>query len=127
MHGNYDVMGRLVRARREDDGSLSVKRGGRWENVAPTADVTRIDTTTDQEIEAQIAEDDAEAARDSAAWARRVRRRTGLSQAEFARRIALPVAMVRGWERDGVPHGPAGTLLRVIDRAPEVAMAVLAA
>ncbi|MGE0259912.1 MAG: helix-turn-helix domain-containing protein [Alphaproteobacteria bacterium] len=29
---------------------------------------------------------------------RRVRRRAGLSQAEFARRIGLSVATMRGWE-----------------------------
>lgn len=120
-------MGRLVRARMDGNGSVSVKRRGRWGRVTPTADLARIDATTDEEIAVQEAEDEAEAARDSAAWARRVRRRTGLSQTEFARRIGTSALTVRQWERDGVPHGPVGTLLRLIDRAPDVAMAILAA
>jgi putative transcriptional regulator len=111
----------------EADGAVSIKQGRRWEAVVPTADLSRVDATTEEDIARQQAEDDAEAARDSAAWAGRVRRRTGLSQAEFARRIGISTVTVRQWERDGVPYGMAGTLLRLIDRAPEAARAVLAA
>jgi putative transcriptional regulator len=116
-----------VRARLEPDGSVSIRQNGRWEPAISRADWARVDATTEVEIAVQIAEDDAEAARGAAAWAKRVRRRTGLSQGEFAARIGVPTATVRSWERQGAPLGAAGTLLRLIERAPEVAMAVLAA
>ena len=71
--------------------------------------------------------DDAEAAKDAAAWVRRVRRRAGLSQAEFARRIGLSVVTVRGWEQGKLaPQGAARALLRVIDRVPEAVLALSA-
>jgi putative transcriptional regulator len=95
--------------------------------VAPRADWTRVDATTEAEIERQAALDDAEAAQDAAAWVRRVRRRAGLSQAEFARRIDVSVATVRGWEKGSrVPQGTARALLRVIDRVPEAVLALSA-
>ena len=71
-------------------------------------------------------EDDAEARRDAAAYARRVRRRTGLSQAAFAARIGVPLDTVRNWEQGKpAPAGPARALLRVLDRMPEAALAAL--
>lgn len=127
IYGNSGAMGRLVRARLEADGTVSVRQGSRWERVVSTADVSRIDATTEEDIARQQAEDDAEAARNSAAWARRVRRRTGLSQAEFGPRIGVSTLTVRQWEREGVSPGPTGTLLRRIERAPEAARAVPAA
>jgi putative transcriptional regulator len=120
-------MARLVRARLEADGSVSIKHDRVWKRAPSQTDWARIDATTEEKITAQLAEDDAEAARDSAGWARRVRRRTGFSQVEFARRLGVTTTTVRDWERQGVPHGPVGALFRLIDRAPEVAMAVLAA
>ena len=82
--------------------------GGPWEPVEPRTDSARLDATTEADIEAQAAFDDAEAAKGAAAWVRRVRRRAGLSQAEFARRIALSVATVRGWEQGKLtPQGAA--------------------
>jgi putative transcriptional regulator len=54
--------------------------------IAPRADWSRVDATQ-EEIAAQIAEDEVEAMRDAAAWARRVRRKVGLSQVAFARLI----------------------------------------
>jgi putative transcriptional regulator len=117
-----------VTARLEPDGTVLVKQNGQWQRVEPRVDWSRVDATTEEEIAAQIAEDEAEAARDAAAWARRVRRRLGLSQTEFARRIDVPLVVVRRWERgDAFPEGAARTLLRLIDRAPEAALAVLAA
>ena len=98
-----------------------------WEPVEPRSDWTRVDANTEAEIERQAAFDDAEAAQDAAAWVRRVRRRAGLSQAEFARRIGISVATVRGWEQGKlVPQGAARALLRVIDRVPEAVLALSA-
>ncbi len=61
-----------------------------------------------------------------AAYARGVRARTKLTQAEFAARIGVPIETVRNWEQGKrSPRGPARALLKVIDGAPDVAFAVL--
>lgn len=61
-----------------------------------------------------------------AAYARNVRGQTGLTQTAFAARIGVPVETVRNWEQGKrSPRGPARALLRVIERAPEAAFAVL--
>jgi putative transcriptional regulator len=94
--------------------------------ITPRTDWSRVDATTVQEIATQITQDEAEAMRDAAAYARRVRRRVGLSQVAFARRIGVPVDTVRNWEQGKrAPQGPARALLRIIDRAPETALQAL--
>ena len=61
-----------------------------------------------------------------AAYARGVRARTKLTQAQFAARIGVPIETVRNWEQGKrSPRGPARALLKVIDAAPDVAFAVL--
>ncbi len=63
-----------------------------------------------------------------AAYARGVRARTKLTQAQFASRIGVPIETVRNWEQGKrSPRGPARALLKVIDKAPQVAFAVLSA
>ena len=63
-----------------------------------------------------------------AAYARNVRGRTGLTQTAFAAQIGVPVETVRNWEQGKrSPRGPARALLKVIERAPEAAFAVLGA
>ena len=49
-----------------------------------------LDGTSEEEIALQERQDDAEATRDMARFARRVRQRLGLAQVEFARRIDVP-------------------------------------
>ena len=62
-----------------------------------------------------------------AAYAKGVRARTRLTQAEFAARIGVPIETVRNWEQGKrSPRGPARALLKVIDRAPQAAFAALA-
>jgi len=57
-----------------------------------------------------------------------LRRRLGLTQAQFAARFGFSVATLRHWERgDRIPHGPALVLLNLIDREPGAVMRVLAA
>jgi putative transcriptional regulator len=64
---------------------------------------------------------------DDAAYARSLRTRSKLTQAEFAARIGVPVETVRNWEQGKrSPRGPARALLRLIELAPETAFAVLA-
>jgi len=63
-----------------------------------------------------------------AAYARNVRGQTGLTQTAFAAQIGVPVETVRNWEQGKrSPRGPARALLKVIERAPEAAFAVLGA
>lgn len=49
-----------------------------------------------------------------------VRKKTGLSQEEFARRYRINLGTLRNWEQ-GVrqPEGPARVLLMVLDKEPE--------
>lgn len=89
-------------------------------------DPDRVDATTETDIARQQLEDDAEAIQAEARFARRVRRRLGLSQAEFARRIDVSVETIRNWEQGKrCPTGPAKALLKVLDKAPEAALAAL--
>lgn len=107
--------GSLIRADKQERGSLK----GR-------IDSARVDGTTEAEIARQAASDDEALRRDAAAYARRVRRRTGLTQAAFAARIGVPLDTVRNWEQGKrLPAGPAKALLRVLDRAPEAALTAL--
>jgi putative transcriptional regulator len=128
MGGNESDMAR-VKARVEADGSVWQQRPGQpWERVEPRSDWAKVDATMEGEIARQAKVDETEAAAAAACWARRVRRRIGLSQSEFARRIGVPVETVRDWERGrSAPEGAARTLLRLIDRMPEAALAALAA
>jgi putative transcriptional regulator len=57
-----------------------------------------------------------------------LRKRLGLTQAQFAARFGFSVATLRHWERgDRTPHGPALVLLNLIDREPQAVMRALAA
>jgi putative transcriptional regulator len=62
-----------------------------------------------------------------AAYARRVRAATHMTQAQFAARLGVPVETVRNWEQGKrAPRGPARALLKLIERAPDLAFAALA-
>jgi putative transcriptional regulator len=89
-------------------------------------DPERVDATTETDIARQAAADEAEAAQDVARFVRRLRLRLGLSQAEFAERINVPLDTIRNWEQGKrCPTGAAKALLRVLDKAPEAALAAL--
>jgi putative transcriptional regulator len=95
--------------------------------VKGRVDLLRVDATTEADIQRHAAEDDAASAQDAAAYTRRVRRRTGLTQAAFAARIGVPLDTVRNWEQGKrLPAGPAKALLKILDRAPEAALSALA-
>jgi putative transcriptional regulator len=117
----------MVRARLKADQTIvEILPDGSERVITPRTDWSRVDATTEEEIAAQIAQDEAEAMRDAAAYARRVRRKVGLSQVAFARRIGVPVDTVRNWEQGKrAPQGPARALLRIIDRAPQTALQAL--
>ena len=108
------------------DRRLMRERDGVIETLLRRVDRARLAATTEVEIAAQEAEDEAEARDAAAAYARRVRRRTGLTQAAFAARIGVPLDTVRNWEQGKrAAAGPARALLRVLDRPPEAALAAL--
>ena len=67
-----------------------------------------------------------EAPRSDATYARNIRGATRLTQAEFAARIGVPIETVRNWEQGKrSPTGAAKALLKVLDKAPEAALAAL--
>ena len=58
--------------------------------------------------------------RDMGKFVRRVRKRLGFTQHEFARRIDVPQDTIWNWEQGKRrPTGAAKALLRVLDKAPE--------
>lgn len=89
-------------------------------------DAARVDATTEAEIQAQMIADDLEAMQDAAKFARRVRKRLGLSQAELSQRIEVSVETIRNWEQGRrSPTGAAKALLKILDRAPEASLSAL--
>lgn len=89
-------------------------------------DRARVDATTEADIARQAAADEAQAMQDAARFARRVRKRLGFSQAEFAERIDVSLDTIRNWEQGKrSPTGAAKALLKVLEKAPEAALAAL--
>ncbi|WP_207459143.1 helix-turn-helix domain-containing protein [Azospirillum sp. SYSU D00513] len=117
-----------AKAELKPDGSVThFGPGGHTAPAVAGIDWAKVDATTEAEISRQAAQDDAEAALDAAAYARRVRRKVGLSQSVFARKVGVPVSTVRNWEQGTrSPQGAARALLRVIDKAPETVLNALA-
>jgi len=57
---------------------------------------------------------------------RDLRRRSRLTQLEFAARLGVPVETIRNWEQGKrAPRGPARALLAVIAHSPETVFAAL--
>lgn len=89
-------------------------------------DVARVDAVGDADIAHQAAADDRAAAQDAAQFARQVRHRLGLSQAEFALRIDVSLETIRNWEQGKrSPTGAAKALLRLLHKAPQLALRTL--
>ena len=85
-----------------------------------------VDGTTERDISRHIAVDDAEAMLEAAKYARRVRKRLGLSQAELSKRIDVSLDTIRNWEQGKrSPTGAAKALLKILDHAPELALKAL--
>ncbi len=97
-------------------------------------DVSRLDSTTEEDIERWKREDGIDDAAlgpphyvPAGPDVRTVRERLGLSQEAFAARFRLSLRTVQEWEqRRRVPEGPARVLLQVIDREPEAVARALA-
>ena len=85
-----------------------------------------LDATTEQDIKRHKKQDDHAAMQDAAKFAKRVRERLGLTQQEFSTRIEVPLETIRNWEQGKrCPTGAAKTLLKLLDRTPDAAMAAL--
>jgi len=90
------------------------------------ANKRRLDATTELDIAHQQRIDDDEAMQDAARFARRVRKRLGLTQLEFSQRIDVSLDTIRNWEQGKRrPTGAAKALLKVLDKAPETALQIL--
>jgi putative transcriptional regulator len=89
-------------------------------------DKRRLDATTEQDIVVQQKVDDADALLDAAKFARRVRKRLGLTQLEFSHRIDVSLDTIRNWEQGKrCPTGAAKALLKVLNKSPEAALLAL--
>jgi putative transcriptional regulator len=92
--------------------------------VIADTDWKAVDAQTDADIARNVAGDQDAApiltgGETAAAIARSVRKRLGLSQAEFAARFHVPVGTLRDWEQNRrQPDAPAFAYLRVIAREP---------
>lgn len=57
---------------------------------------------------------------------KRVRRKLGMSQSEFAERFGINTSTLRNWEQGRrQPEGPARVLLKIIDREPAAVQRVM--
>jgi putative transcriptional regulator len=121
----------MMRVRLKADGRIVEILADGSERALVTASLatTSLVTASDAPVmaSADAAPTGAESGADAqAAYARGVRARTKLTQSEFASRIGVPIETVRNWEQGKrSPRGPARALLKVIDKAPQVAFAVL--
>ena len=89
-------------------------------------DKRRLDATTEQAIVLQQKVDDGDALLDVAKFARRVRKRLGLTQLEFSQRIDVSLDTIRNWEQGKrCPTGAAKALLKVLNKSPESALLAL--
>jgi putative transcriptional regulator len=89
-------------------------------------DASRLDAVSEADIALQKSIDEADMLLDAAKFARRVRKRLGLSQAEFSHRINVSLETIRNWEQGKrCPTGAAKALLKILDKAPEAALAAL--
>ena len=84
-------------------------------------DREKFDSFTDADIERMIDEDPDLAPRTETLQpyfeAHEIRKKLGLSQQKFAKKLGIQVVMLRGWEHNGTPADPIlQALLRILDR-----------
>jgi putative transcriptional regulator len=93
-------------------------------------DRAKIDATTEADIRRHMIEDGEDPnaplrSRDIISPAA-IRKNLGMSQPEFARTFAIPVATLRNWEQNRVTMDPAViSLMRIIAHEPKAAMRAL--
>lgn len=93
----------------------------------------KIDSTTETDIRRHMIEDGQYHTRDTAGFLpvvppRMLRKHLGMTQAEFARALRIPLATLRNWEQGRVLPDPAArSLLILVARNPKAALKALAA
>jgi putative transcriptional regulator len=103
-----------MRLRLKADGRIVELRDGQEFPLVP---VTPVDTLAAPSV---VPAEPPPAVRD-------LRRRSRLTQLEFAARLGVPVETIRNWEQGKrMPRGPARALLAVIAHAPDTVFAALA-
>jgi putative transcriptional regulator len=103
----------MMRVRRKADGRIVEILADGSERPLPIAEVAEV-----SEAQGVV--------QNPAVYARDVRARTKLTQAEFALRIGVPIETVRNWEQGKrSPRGPARALLKLIEKAPDIAFRIL--
>jgi putative transcriptional regulator len=111
----------MQRLRLKADGRIVELRDGQEFPLAPMMAVPPPTAVSDAFVVA--------AAVDTAALpaVRDLRRRSRLTQLEFASRLGVPVETIRNWEQGKrMPRGPARALLAVIAHAPDMVFSALA-
>ena len=97
----------------------------------PQVDNAKLDATTEEDIWRQMIEDGEDPDAEIGPFIEelppaRIRERLGMSQVAFAAALTIPVATLRNWEQGRVRPDPAAlALLRIVARAPEVALTAL--
>lgn len=85
-----------------------------------------LDETSERLIRLHQQQDDSQFAVDDASFAKGVRERLGLSQQEFSNRIEVSLGTIQNWEQGKRSlTGASKALLKILDRAPEVALLAL--
>ena len=99
--------------------------------MKPRVDRAKIDATSEADIRRHMREDGHEDAA-LAGFApvippKLLRRRLGMTQAQFARALRVPLSTLRNWEQGRrEPTGPAKALLRAIKNNPQAVLKELA-
>ena len=89
-------------------------------------DYARLDATTEEQIAVHIREDEEEFQKAVGHQIRQIRVSLAMSQNQFADAIHISVKTLRNWEQGlRLPTGPARTLLKIIQRQPQLALSVL--
>jgi putative transcriptional regulator len=101
--------------------------------VNPRIDRAKIDSTTEADIRRHMIEDGQDPGHSLAGFVpvlppQVLRKRLGMTQAQFARALRIPLATLRNWEQGRVLPDPAArSLLTVVARNPKAAFKALAA
>jgi putative transcriptional regulator len=99
--------------------------------MKPRVDRARINATREADIRRHRREDDQDETLDGYAPVippKLLRRRLGMTQAQFARALRVPLSTLRNWEQGRVLPDPAArSLLRIVATNPKVALRALAA
>ncbi len=89
--------------------------------------LAKVDATTETQIRQNQRIDTLQAKADGGAYLRGIRERLGFTQSDFAQRINVPLDTLRNWEQGKrKPTGAASALLKILDKAPQAALAALA-